>query len=315
MPRALPLALVTLLLTAAACGGGDDVAVPPDDSAPTEATSGPSTTIVIPVASDDCEDTPDPAAYIEGQIPPAVRPCSIPTELTVHTVRPGVGRTAEPGDTIVVDYTGLRSEDGLIFDTSYTRGAPFDFPLGRGGVIKGWDDGLVGSQAGSLLKLDIPTELAYGDTPPGDVIQPGDALSFVVEVRAIIPSVTAADAPLDLQLEPSVGAIEVTTTDLVVGDGGAVELGGTAVVHMLLVRGDNEIVLFNSWERDDALQIVMEEGTTLQGIFEGLQGATVGTLRAITVPPDKGFGPEGDASLGLPAATDLIVIVEVVGVY
>ncbi len=147
------------------------------------------------------------------------------------------------------------------------------------------------------------------------MIQPGDALSFVVEVRAVIPSVTAADAPLDLQLEPSVGAIEVTTTDLVVGDGGAVELGDTAVVHMLLVRGDNEIVLFNSWERDDALQIVMEEGATLQGIFEGLQGATVGTLRAITVPPDKGFGPDGEASLGLPAATDLIVIVEVVGVY
>ena len=210
--------------------------------------------------------------YSEGQIPPAIRPCEIPTDLVVQTVRTGTGRPAEDGDTLYVDYTGLRSEDGFVFDTSYTRGAPLDFPLGRGGVIEGWDQGLVGAQAGSLLKLDIPADLAYGDTPPGDVIQPGDALSFVVEVRAVVPPTTIDDAPLDLVLEPSVGALEVTTNDLVVGDGAHVEMGKTAIVHVLLVRGDNQVVLFDSWKRDDPLQIVMEEGATLPGIFEGLQG-------------------------------------------
>ncbi len=278
-------------------------------------TTGPSTTIVIPITSDQCEDTPDPTIYIEGQIPPAIRPCVIPDELAAYVIRPGIGRQAIEGDTVIVDYTGLRAENGLIFDTSYTRDVPLDFPLGSGGVIAGWDQGLAGAQAGSLIKLDIPSKLAYGDAPPGDVIQPGDALSFIIEVRAVIPTVTADDAPLDLQLEPSVGATEVTTQDIVVGDGALVELGKTAVVHLLLVRGDNEIVLFNSWERNDPLQIVMEEGATLDGIFVGLQGATVGTMRSIIVPPEQGFGPDGDASLGLPAGIDLIVVAEVVGVY
>ena len=233
----------------------------------------------------------------------------------VRTVRPGTGRPAEKGDTVFVDYTGLRSEDGFVFDTSYTRGAPLDFPLGRGGVIKGWDQGLIGAQAGSLLKLDIPASLAYGDTPPGDVIQPGDALSFVVEVRAVVPPVTIDDAPLDLVLDPSVGAVEVSTNDLVVGDGAPIELGKTAIVHVLLVRGDNQVVLFDSWERDDPLKIVMEEGATLPGIFQGLQGATVGTMREIIIPPDQAFGAQGDTSLGLPAGVDLIVVADVVGVY
>lgn len=319
MRRPLSLALTALLLTISACGGDDTASEPSSGSADTtdatDATPEPSTTIVMPVSSDQCEDTPDPTTYIEGQIPPAIRPCVIPVELAVHVIRPGIGRGAVQGDTVIVDYTGLRSENGLIFDTSYTRGAPFDFPLGRGGVIAGWDQGLAGAQAGSLIKLDIPAKLAYGDAPPGDVIQPGDALTFIVEVRAVIPSVTAADAPLDLQIEPSVGALEVSSRDIVVGDGAVVELGKTAVVHMLLVRGDNEIVLFNSWERDDPLQIVIEQGATLDGILEGLQGARVGTTRAIIVPPDMGFGPDGNASLGLPAGVDLIVVAEVIGVY
>lgn len=317
MRRSLPLALATLLLTVAACGGDDTASGPSTDSGGSQpaTTVGPSTTIVIPISSDECEDTPDPTVYLEGQIPPAIRPCVIPVELAVHLIRPGIGRAAVQGDTVIVDYTGLRAENGLIFDTSYTRGTPLDFPLGSGGVIAGWDQGLAGAQAGSLIKLDIPAKLAYGDAPPGDIIQPGDALSFVIEVRAVIPSVTAADAPLDLQLEPSVGATALSTRDIVVGEGAQVELGKTAVVHLLLVRGDNEIVLFNSWERDDPLQIVIEQGATLDGIFEGLQGARVGSMRAIIVPPELGFGLDGEASLGLPAGVDLIVVAEIMGVY
>jgi FKBP-type peptidyl-prolyl cis-trans isomerase len=239
----------------------------------------------------------------------------VPDELVVHMLREGVGDPAEDGDTVIVDYTGMIIGDGEVFDTSYTRAVPLDFPLGRGGVIDGWDQGLIGARAGSLLRLDIPTGLAYGDTPPGDQIEPGDALSFNVEVRAVIPSVTAEDAPLELQIEPSVDATELTTTDIVVGDGPAIELGQTAVVHLLLVRGDNEVVLFNTWERDDPLQIIMEDGQTLPGIFEGLHGATVGSLRVMAMPPELAFGEAGETSLGLPAGTDLIVVADIVGVY
>ena len=89
------------------------------------------------------------------------------------------------GDTVVVDYVGVRSEDGTEFDTSYGA-TPFPVTLGTGGVIDGWEQGLVGAQPGQQLQLDIPSDLAYGDQPQGDIIQAGDALTFVIDVLAVL---------------------------------------------------------------------------------------------------------------------------------
>jgi peptidylprolyl isomerase len=161
----------------------------------------------------------------------------------------------------------------------------------------------------------VPPELAYGNAPPSDAIQPGDALTFMIEVRAVIAPVTPEDAPLDLLVEPSTGVEELVVTDVVVGDGATVEPGDTAVVNMLLVRGDNLVVMLNTWQRADPLQVIIEEGDTLPGIVSGLQGAKVGGTRVLTVPPHLAFGAQGEAGLGLPPDTDLIVVVEVVGVY
>ncbi|MEJ7800273.1 MAG: FKBP-type peptidyl-prolyl cis-trans isomerase, partial [Ilumatobacter sp.] len=268
MRRTLSVTFLAIAVTA--CGGADETSttVAPTTVASTAASS-VTTPSTVPVGTLECETEPDPSDYVEGQIPPANRPCEIPTALQIHTIRPGVGRTAGDGDTLILDYTGIRAGDGQLFDTSYTRDEPLDFVLGRGGVIQGWDDGLVGAQAGSLVKLDIPAVLAYGETPPsGSDIQPGDALSFIIEIRAVGPAVTAADAPLDLDIQPSVGATEVTTQVLTEGDGATVAAGDTALVHMLLVRGDNEVVLFNTWERSEgALRIKIEDGQTLPGIL------------------------------------------------
>ena len=100
-----------------------------------------------------------------------------------------------------------------------------------------------------------------------------------------------------------------------VGDGATVEPGDTAVVNMLLVRGDNLVVMLNTWQRQDPLQVIIDDSDTLPGIVSGLQGARVGGTRVLTIPPDQAFGAQGEAGLGLPPDTDLIVVVEVVGVY
>jgi peptidylprolyl isomerase len=110
-----------------------------------------------------------------------------PTVLVVTTIEPGTGPEAQVGDTIEVNYVGVRSADGVEFDNSFDRGATFPFTLGQGAVIQGWDEGLVGARAGEILQLDIPADLAYGDADRG-VIRPGDALSFVVEVVSITPA-------------------------------------------------------------------------------------------------------------------------------
>jgi len=77
---------------------------------------------------------------------------------------------------------GVAHSTGEEFDASWNRGAPLDFSLGRGQVIKGWDDGIVGMKVGGRRKLVIPAALAYGERGAGGVIKPGEALIFVVDL-------------------------------------------------------------------------------------------------------------------------------------
>ena len=115
-------------------------------------------------------------------------PAELPTELVVTVLTPGEGPEAAVGDTVTVHYVGVRSEDGTEFDNSYDRGATFPVTLGVTSVIQGWQDGLLGAQAGSQIQLDIPADLAYGDTGSGDIIQPGDAITFVIDVIDVTPA-------------------------------------------------------------------------------------------------------------------------------
>jgi len=96
----------------------------------------------------------------------------------------GAGAAAEKGQTVVVHYTGWL-EDGTKFDSSLDRNTPFDFSLGAGQVIQGWDEGVAGMQAGGKRKLTIPSELGYGARGAGGVIPANATLIFEVELLEI----------------------------------------------------------------------------------------------------------------------------------
>ena len=93
----------------------------------------------------------------------------------------GVGREAHVGETASVHYTGWL-KDGTKFDSSLDRGQPFQFRLGAGRVIRGWDEGIVGMNIGSKRKLIIPPHLGYGKRGAGRVIPPNATLIFEVEL-------------------------------------------------------------------------------------------------------------------------------------
>ena len=97
----------------------------------------------------------------------------------------GDGAAPTPGQTVVVNYSGWL-EDGTLFDSSVTRGQPFSFALGTGGVIPGWDEGLATMKVGGVRQLRIPAALAYGDTGSG-AIPPGATLIFDVELLDVQP--------------------------------------------------------------------------------------------------------------------------------
>ena len=100
----------------------------------------------------------------------------------------GSGAEAVAGKRVSVHYTGWLYNDGVKgakFDSSKDRGDPFDFPLGGGRVIKGWDEGVQGMKVGGTRVLVIPADLGYGSRGAGGVIPPNATLLFEVELLAV----------------------------------------------------------------------------------------------------------------------------------
>ena len=104
--------------------------------------------------------------------------------LKIEDVVVGTGVEAQKGKQVSVHYTGWLT-DGTKFDSSKDRGQPFQFALGRGQVIQGWDDGVAGMKVGGKRKLTIPPELGYGPAGAGGVIPPNATLVFEVELLGV----------------------------------------------------------------------------------------------------------------------------------
>ena len=96
----------------------------------------------------------------------------------------GTGEAASPGATAVVHYTGWL-EDGTKFDSSLDRGDPFQFVIGAGMVIQGWDEGVASMKVGGKRELTIPFNLAYGDSGYAGVIPPRATLIFEIDLLGL----------------------------------------------------------------------------------------------------------------------------------
>ena len=112
----------------------------------------------------------------------AVRPDD--GELKIEDLKEGTGKPAQPGEFVVVHYTG-RLTNGTKFDSSLDRNEPYTFRLGGGEVIRGWDQGVEGMRVGGKRKLTIPPELGYGKSGRPPTIPPNATLVFEVELLKI----------------------------------------------------------------------------------------------------------------------------------
>jgi FKBP-type peptidyl-prolyl cis-trans isomerase len=132
-----------------------------------------------------CSDTPSPTALTLTPPATAYVPTSPPKTLQIADLVKGNGKTAASGDCLIVKYYGTLATSGIVFDENYTTTQGFEFQLGQGNVIPGWDQGLVGMKVGGTRRLVIPSALAYGTQSPSKAVPANSNLVFVVYLVTI----------------------------------------------------------------------------------------------------------------------------------
>jgi FKBP-type peptidyl-prolyl cis-trans isomerase len=162
----LMAALIAMAVGISGCSGASKTSTP----AATMPGSGPATVGTAPVA-----------ASRMTTIPPSPGKTAPVTTLEVQDVVVGTGPAIKSGDIATVDYAGWLT-DGKVFDSSVNSSQPFQFTVGQGQVISGWDKGVAGMKVGGVRKLTIPPDMAYGATGAGDAIPPGATLVFLVKL-------------------------------------------------------------------------------------------------------------------------------------
>jgi len=212
----------------------------------------------------------------------------------------GEGAEAEAGQTVIVHYTGWLFDEnapdnkGSKFDSSLDRNDPFDFPLGAGRVIRGWDEGVAGMKEGGNRTLIIPSEMGYGAHGAGNDIPPNATLLFEVKLLKII---------------------KTDIVDSKVGEGDEAKAGNHVSVHYTgwlfdKKAPDNKGTKFDSSrDRNEPFDFPLGMGRVIQGWDMGVQGMKVGGQRTLTIPPEMGYGKRGAGGV-IPANATLVFDVE-----
>jgi FKBP-type peptidyl-prolyl cis-trans isomerase len=222
------------------------------------------------------------------------------TKLVVEDVKVGNGEKAEPGDKVTVHYTGTLAKGGKKFDSSVDRGKPFQFTLGAGMVIQGWDQGVAGMKVGGKRILKIPANLAYGPQAKGADIPANSDLVFEVEL-------------LKVEAEETKPAKKLEIEDLKVGDGEEAKPGNTVSVNYTGWLAEGGKQFDSNKDPNKPFKFKLGAGGVIRGWDLGVAGMKVGGKRKLMIPAHLGYGSKG-AGADIPPDADLVFDVELLKV-
>jgi peptidylprolyl isomerase len=220
-----------------------------------------------------------------------------------------------------------------VFDQSYERGEPAQFPIGVGQVIPGWDEKLVGQTVGSRVLLVLPPEKGYGaNGNPQAGIQGTDTLVFVVDIVDAVGATTSANGtPV-----PAVAGLPTVTAEkgtkpavtipaetpapkklvaqpLLQGSGAAVKEGQTLTAHYVGVVYGTGKQFDASWDRGQPAQFPIGVGQVIPGWDKGLVGKKIGSRMLLVIPPADGYGTNGNPQAGIKGTDTLVFVVDILG--
>jgi len=313
------LALSLIVLPLAGCGRGSDST---SDAASSESSSAAAPAEGLPGVE---------GAY--GEKPTLSVPDGDPAaELRSAVLREGDGPEVASGDLLVVDYLGQIWADGApeVFDNSYDRGVPTAFPIGTGGVIKAWDEVLVGVKAGSRVLMSVPPDKGYGEKGNPPTIEGTDTLIFVVDVIASYNNKAPVAAPGTPTGATGAGGVAVTgepaaepavsipagtppptapsLTVLSQGSGKAV-VGPSTVIANLVVSSWDGSQQQSSWDKGP--QPLTVGDPTAPSSLDVLVGVSVGSRVLLLLPPPAGEDPAAGAQD--PATASVAAVIDVLG--
>lgn len=209
--------------------------------------------------------------------------------LKIEDRKVGTGPEVANGDAAYVLYAGTLA-GGKEFDSNMTAKYPFVVIVGTGGVIKGWDQGLLGMRKGGRRHLAIPSELGYGNVP-SEKIPANSDLFFEIELLDVVKS-----NELDV----------VDKDDLIVGTGPVAEKGDKVSISYKAYSPTEQVY---EEQKDREVTLGPAGNIKLPGLDFGITGMKVGGKRKIRIPPAVAYGPGGDPSYGIPA--NMVVYFEV----
>ena len=320
MRRSLVVAVLLPALALAACGSSSN-------------SKAASTT--QPAAIGATSDGPAPAVTgAFGALPMVAKGGGAPSKaLVVKVLSPGTGPAVVKGDSLWVNYLG-QTFDGKVFDTSFGK-SPFNFTIGAGRVIVGWDEGLVGQKVGSRVELVIPSAKGYGAQGSGAAIPPNSTLVFVVDVLGSFNATSSASGTavaLDDPALPKVVAepgkkpaitvpagaaapAQLTTKTLIQGTGPAVKSGQQLIAQYVGVVWATGKQFDSSWDRGSTAAFPIGTGQVIPGWDKTLVGVNVGSRVLLVIPPADGYGASGQPAAGIKGTDTLVFVVDVLGAF
>jgi len=221
----------------------------------------------------------------------------------------GRGMKAEAGDNVFVHYAG-RLLSGAPFDNSYDRGKPFDFPLGGGRVIKGWDEGIAYLHVGDSATLIIPANLGYGSVERPNI--PANS-TLIFDVQLMDVKRTVKPVPYETGGRDTITTASGLRYIRLNETSGVQAVAGKEVSVHYTGYLQNGTVFDSSISRGQPITFPLGQGRVIKGWDEGIALLKVGEKARLLIPSALAYGDRGAGGL-IPPGADLIFDVELVAV-